>query len=232
MMYPHSQRIFLLSPSFKIEIMRIIFLGFILLFGLTANGQTYLRNYDIETNDNIVGGVTATKTSDGDYSEYNVTTKVSMTAVFEINLEYKVQAIYQNKVLVSSSSTIYLNNEVQSTVTCERTGDHYTIVKDGHSTKIYDAISWSSAKMFFNKPKDVRKVFSETEGIMKNLSSTADGKFILRDPNNTDNTNTYTFSSEQGLHAILFKRELLPELTITGVRELKIDIPKENPEEK
>lgn len=212
--------------------MRIVILGIIILVSLSANAQTYLRNYDIETNDQIIGGVTATQTVNGDYREYSITAKVTMTTVFEVNLEYKVQAIFQNQNLVSSSSTIYLNNQVQSTTSCERTGNHYTIVKDGHSTKIYDPITWSSAKLFFNKPQDVRKAFSETEGIMKNLSTTADGKFILRDPDNTDNTNTYTFSSPQGLHAILFKRQLLPELTITGVRELKIEIPKENSEEK
>lgn len=203
--------------------MRAFFIGLTILFSLSANAQTYLRNYQIESDDKVVGGITATRSVEGDYMEYNVTSEVKMRIIFEINVSYKVQAIYKNEILVSSSATIYLNGAIQNDVSCERTGDHYTVEVDGHTTRIYEDIKWSSAKLYFTKPKDARKVFSETDGSFKNIGETADGKFVQRDPQRDKNVNTYTYSSDQGLHSILFKRMLLPDLTVTSVREIKIE---------
>ena len=200
-----------------------------MVFCLSANAQIYLRNYEISSSDKVVGGISATRTPEGDYVRYDVSSEVSMRILFEVNVSYKVQAIYQNDVLVSSSATVYLNGNVQNNVNCQRTGDHYTIVADGHTTRIYEDIKWSSALLYFNKPKDVRKIFSETEGIFKNLSETADGKFKLKDPEKETIVNTYTFSSDQGLQSIILERPLLPTLKIVGVREIKLD--KDKPEE-
>ena len=203
--------------------MRAFLIGSIILFSLTANAQTYLRNYEIESDDKVVGGITATRSVEGDYVEYNVTSDVRMRVLFEVNVSYKLQAIYKDEILVSSSATIYLNGAIQNDVSCERTGDHYTIVVDGHTTRIYEDIHWSSGKLYFNKPKGAKKVFSETDGNFKNIGETADGKFVQRDPKKEKNVNTYTYSSDQGLHSILLKRMLLPELKVTAVREIKID---------
>lgn len=207
--------------------MKAFLLGLVVLFSLSANAQIYLRNYEIESDDKVVGGITATRSSEGDFTEYIVTSEVTMRIIFEINVSYKVQAVYKNEVLVSSSATIYLNGAIQNDVSCERTGDHYTVVVDGHTTRIYEDIQWSSAKLYFNKPKGAKKVFSETDGNFKNMGETSDGKFVQRDPQKDKNVNTYTYSSDQGLHSILFKRMLLPDLTVTSVREVKIDAEKE-----
>ena len=203
--------------------MKSFLLGIAVVISLSANAQIYMRNYEIESDDSVVGGITATRSTEGDFIEYNVTSEVKMRIIFEINVSYKVQAIYKNEVLVSSSATIYLNGAIQNDVNCQRTGDHYTVVVDGHTSRIYEDIKWSSAKLYFNKPKDARKVFSETDGEFKNIGETADGKFVQRDPKKDKNVNTYTYSSDQGLHSILFKRMLLPDLTVTTVREIKIE---------
>lgn len=199
--------------------MKALFFSLTVLLCLSANAQTYLRNYEIESSDKVVGGITATRSIEGDYTEYNVTSEVAMTILFEVEVSYKVQAIYKNDILISSSATVYLNGNTQNDVNCERTGDHYTIVADGHTTRIYEDIKYSSALLYFNKPTDVRKVFSETDGTLKTLTETADGKFRLKDPEKEKNVNTYTYSSDQGLQSIIIDRMLLPTLKVTGVRE-------------
>ena len=203
--------------------MKALFFSLTILLCLSANAQTYLRNYEVESSDKVVGGITATRSIEGDYTEYNVTSEVAMTILFEVEVSYKVQAIYKGGILISSSATVYLNGNTQNDVNCERTGDHYTIVADGHTTRIYEDIKYSSALLYFNKPKDVRKVFSETDGTLKTLSETADGKFKLKDPEKEKNVNTYTYSSDQGLQSIIIERMLLPTLKVTGVREVVID---------
>ena len=197
-------------------------------FCLSANAQIYLRNYEISSSDKVVGGIEATRTPEGDYVRYDVTSEVTMRILFEIKVSYKVQAIYKSGVLVSSSATVYLNGNVQNDVNVERTGDHYTVVADGHTTRIYEDIKCSSALLYFNKPKDTRKVFSETDGAFRDLSETADGKFKSRDPENENNVNTYIFSSDQGMQSVILERPLLPTLKVTGVRQVKLD--KDKPE--
>lgn len=207
--------------------MKSIILALFAMVCLSANAQTYQRNYKVESSDKLVGKISATRSVDGDYVQYDVTSTVVMTILFEIKVEYKLQATYKNDVLVSSSATVYLNGSTQSDLNCERTGDHYTIVSDGHTTRIYEDIKWSSAKLYFNKPDQVRKVFSETDGTFKTLSETADGKYLLKDPEKDSNVNTYSYSSDQGLNQIIIERSLLPTLKVTGAREVELDSGKE-----
>lgn len=207
--------------------MKYAFLFLSLVLCLSAKAQTYQRNYEVKSSDKLVGKISATRKAEGDYVQYNVTSHVEMTILFTVNVDYKLQATYKNDVLVSSSATVYLNGRTQSDLNCERTGDHYTLVSDGHTTRIYEDIKWSSAKLYFNRPDDVRKVFSETDGSFKNLSKTADGKFILKDAENDKNVNTYTYSSDQGLHEILIERALLPTLKVIGAREVILNSEKD-----
>jgi hypothetical protein len=122
-------------------------------------------------------------------------------------------------VLINSTATIYLNGKTQSKVSVAKQGNDYTVVKDGETSKINGPINWSSAKLYFNRPNDIKKIFSETEGAFKNLVKRADGKLILRDGDNSSSQNIYTFSSEQGLYNIEIERPLLPTLSVKYVRQ-------------
>ena len=64
----------------------------------------------------------------------------------------------------------------------------------------------------------MKKVFSETNGVMKNLSKTSEGDFRLKDPEKNSAVNTYNYSSEQGLHSIIIERSLFPTLKVSHVR--------------
>jgi hypothetical protein len=192
----------------------------LLLFSNTLFSQVYSRSYEVKSGDKRVGEIHATKHASGEVVQYEVTSDVYMTLLFSIHVSYKVQANFKEGVMVSSSATVYINDRVQNDVNVERTGDHYTVEMDGHTTRIYEDIEFSSAKLYFSKPgKDVKHVFSETNGIMKNLAETADGKFRLKEPDNNSAVNTYTYSSEQGLHSIVIERSLFPTLDVRHVRE-------------
>ena len=181
-------------------------------------GQVYTRSYEVKSGDKRVGEINATKHVSGEVVQYEVTSDVYMTMIFSIHVSYKVQANFKEGVMVSSSATVYINDRVQNKVDAERTGDHYTVNIDGHTSRIYEDITFSSAKLYFSKPEKIKEVFSETNGIMKNLSETADGNFRLKDPDKDSSVNTYTYSSEQGLHSIVIERSLFPTLNVSHVR--------------
>jgi hypothetical protein len=192
------------------------FLLFLIPFALSA--QTYTRNYEVNSSDKTVGNIVAKQLKDGENITYEVNSDVSIRMLFMVNVSYKVTAVYREGVLINSTATVYLNGRTQDKVSVAWQGNGYTVVKDGESSRIDGLIKWSSAKLYFNKPKDVKKVFSETDGGFKNLITRSDGKLILRDVDNESSQNTYTFSSEQGLHRIEIERPLLPILTVKNVR--------------
>jgi hypothetical protein len=109
---------------------------------------------------------------------------------------------------------------VQRSVVTEKVGDYYTIVSDDHQTKLYQDIDFSTAKLYFNEPTGVNSVYSESEGIMKTMVKTSDGKYKVKDAQNDENSTTYGYSSEQGVNNILVVKEHLPDLTLIQVREL------------
>jgi len=191
----------------------------LILLGNTLFGQVYSRNFEVKSGDKRVGEIHATKHASGEVVQYEVSSDVYMTMLFSIHVSYKVQANFKEGVMVSSSATVYINDRVQNDVNVVRTGDHYTVEMDGHTTRIYDDIKFSSAKLYFSKPEDIKKVFSETNGIMKTLTETADGNFRLKDPDSNSSVNTYSYSSEQGLHSIIIERSLFPTLEVKHVRE-------------
>lgn len=192
----------------------------LLLISQQVYGQVYSRSYEVKSGDKRVGEIHATKHASGEVVQYEVTSDVYMTLLFSIHVSYKVQANFKEGVMVSSSATVYINDRVQNDVNVERTGDHYTVEMDGHTTRIYEDIKFSSAKLYFSKPgENIKQVFSETNGIMKTLTETADGNFRLKDPDSNSSVNTYNYSSEQGLHSIVIERSLFPTLDVKHVRE-------------
>lgn len=199
--------------------MKALFLSLLFLIPNLLSAQVYTRNYEVKSSDKRVGEVTAVKHADGELVQYDITSDVYMTLIFQIHVSYKVQANFKDGVLVSSSATVYLNEKVQNQVDVLRTGDHYTVTKDGHKTRIYGDIKFSSAKLYFSRPDDVKKVFSETGGEIKDLVKTSDGKFRLKNPEKESEVNTYKYSSDQGLHSVKIERSLFPDIELVHVRE-------------
>ncbi len=185
----------------------------------SVRAQVYTRKYEVKSSDKRIGQVVVTRSLEGEIEQYTVDSDVTMSMIISLNVSYKVQATFKKGVLVASSATIYLNGNIQDQVDVERKGDHYEVVMNGHTTRIYQEITASSASLFFSKPKGIKTVFSETSGIMKPVTETADGKFKLRDPDKESNLNTYTYSSDQGLNGIEIERSLFPTLNLVYTRE-------------
>lgn len=203
--------------------MKYIILSALLALCISVQAQTYVRNFEAKANGKQVGHVKATKIVDGDLIQYLVESEVKMHILFTVNVTYRAQASYKGGVLISSSASVYVNGHLQNSVVTEKTGSHYTIVEDEHTTKIYDEITMSTAKMYFNRPADLRKVYSESEGIMKPLVETSEGKFKVKDPASADNVTVYGYSSDQGVHDIVITKTHLPDVKMTHVREFVED---------
>ncbi|MCA1762310.1 MAG: DUF6134 family protein [Cryomorphaceae bacterium] len=199
--------------------MKALLLALAICISTALSAQVYTRNYEVKSSDKRVGEVTAVKHADGDLEQYDISSDVYMTLLFKIHVSYKVQANFKDGILVSSSATVYLNERIQDEVDVMRTGDHYTVTTNGHKTRIYGDIEYSSAKLYFSRPDEVKKVFSETNGELKDLVKTSDGNFRLKNPEKESEVNTYKYSSDQGLHSVLIERSMFPDIKLVHVRE-------------
>jgi len=181
--------------------------------------QVYERHFKINSDGTDIGVLMAVKRVSGDISQYELESEVSTTLRFRVNLVNKIQANFEGEVLMHSSSTTYLNGEVFSKTEIQKTADGYSVKKDGHETKIFDAaISFSSAKLYFQEPGESVKTLSESEGYMKSLEKVGDKKYELRVEGNKTDAAIYSYSSDQGLHQIAVEQKQLPDLKISGIR--------------
>ncbi len=197
-------------------------LSFLLFICLSWNlqAQTYVRNFEAKASGNQVGHVKATKIVDGNIIQYKVESEINVHVLFTVNITYKAQASYKEGIMMSSSASIYINGHLQNSVVTDKTGDFYTIVEDEHTTKLYEEIQFSTAKMYFTMPVDQRKVYSESEGMMKPMVKTSDGKYKVKDPEESDNITVYGYSSEQGVNDIVISKTHLPDVKMKHVREV------------
>lgn len=204
--------------------MKIISVVFFVCLSWTIQSQTYVRNFEARASDAQVGNVKATKIMDGKITQYQVESEIIIHVLFAVNITYKAQASYNEGILMSSSASVFINDHLHNSVVTEKTGNYYTIVEDEHTTKMYEEIKFSTTKMYFTEPVDQKEVYSESEGIMKSIVKTTDGKYKMMDPENSDNITVYGYSSEQGVNDIAISKTHLPDVKLKHVR---VVIPKE-----
>ncbi len=188
---------------------------------ISAYTQTYTRFFDAKANDKLVGHIKAQKVVSGEVETYSVESEINVNYVFRVNVTYRVQSVYKQSMLISSSASVYINGHLQNSVTTEWKDDHYEINDSGHTTRLYEQIKFSTAQIYFNEPIGQRTLYSESEGIMKTLVKTADEKYKVKGPSKPENNTLYGYSSEQGLNSIEMNRHLMPTVIAKHVRENK-----------
>jgi len=156
-----------------------ILLAFILLTS-QLNAQTMV--YDITSKNNHLGQLSITKTQEKDLIKIEATSEVKVHLFISIDLKYKLTANYRNDSLIFSSVTTYVNGKLHSSRTTEKTGENYSVTKDGHLSKLYYPISYSGALLYWQEPINVANVYSEFDSIEKPIEVLGPGTYKLTDP--------------------------------------------------
>lgn len=147
-------------------------------------GNAQVLNYDIRSKGNSIGKLTATKTVKDSITQIDIVSEVSVRILIKIDVKYKLQCVYRNDDLLFSSITTYVNGKVHSTCKTERTEDHYTITKDGHATKFFNKIDFSNALLYYKAPENQSTVFSEANGIEKQVKQIEANTYNVINPSN------------------------------------------------
>ncbi len=176
-----------------------------------AFSQTY--RYNIVSNGQIVGKLTATQTiggnkinnsedqkaSGGDQKPLSKNQKtISIKSEFDVHLfivvhvEYDMDCKYTDGILVESSVETYKGDNLHSSTKGEKIDDTYKSIRDGDESIHNGAISYSGAMLYFKEPKGITHVFSEIHAIDKPVTEVNTNHFKISDPN-TGHTNQYFY---------------------------------------
>lgn len=188
----------------------------------TLPAQDVSRHYDVMSGDKTVGIVHARKYVEGESTRYDVISEVTMSLIFKVHVSYKVSAVYRYNALQASTATIYLNGSVKNQIDVIRRNGYYDVVIDGAMSRIDGNITASSATLYFEKPPLPSQVFSETSGILKPLTTMADGRLLLQDPNRDSEINRYLYHGDNLLKTIDIERFLFPSLVLHHVRDSRL----------
>jgi hypothetical protein len=158
----------------------------VLFFLLSFVGHSQTLEYSISSKDHPIGKLVVTKTEKNDVLQIEVTGEFKVHVLVSIDVKYKLNCTYKNQELIYSSVTTYSNGKVHSTSTTDKTGDYYTVTKDGHSSKYIDKITFSGALLYFKEPKGVSSVYSEFDDIDKSINKIGENEYQISNPNNGD----------------------------------------------
>ncbi|MEM9052655.1 MAG: DUF6134 family protein [Bacteroidota bacterium] len=200
--------------------MKYYLLVFAICFGVSVFGQVEKGFFRVTSDDDEVGHLTANKKIDGEVTTYEISSEVTVRVVFKLRMTNEIQAVFKEGVLIYSSATLYLNDKVYSDTRIEKKQGFYTVIKDGHETKIFQsAIRSSSAKLYWQQPISESVSLSETEGEMKDLDIQGFQKYALTADGSERSVSTYIYSETQGLSRINVVRPWVPELEIFRVNK-------------
>lgn len=177
----------------------------LLVLGHLATAQS--TKYEIRTNHRSIGTLTVTEKQRNDVTVIEVTSKTQFKMVVTVNLRYHLTCGFKNGQLLDSNVNTYINGKIHSEGIIEQTKRGYLIKGDGHDTELQDSIIYSGAKLYYYEPSEINRVFSEIDGIFKNIERVGDHTYELF---NTKGHREATYKYEDGLlqhaeihHAIL-----------------------------
>lgn len=162
--------------------MKLKFILFLIFYLQVTFSQTSI--YKIRSGETSIGNLSVTQNKQKGLTEINVTSQVKVKLFIEIDLKYKLSSTYKDSEFIFGSVTTYVNGKVHTTTTTEKTGDYYTITKDGHQSKFLNKINYSGAMLYFNEPKDISLIYSEFDAINKPIKLIETQKYQVTNPKN------------------------------------------------
>ena len=162
-------------------------LFYIFLFTTTMGWSQNLK-YDILYNGKDVGNLDAVITRKGNTLNLDLVSKVVAKVIITVEVKYTIKVKYVNDELYSSTVITYLNGNVRSSMQVVKKNGYYLVNEDGDLRKFYGKITISDGILCIVEPKYVDAIFSEFDAINKPIKKTANGRYTMSHPRNSNHT--------------------------------------------
>ncbi|MDB5273893.1 MAG: hypothetical protein JWO58_2260 [Chitinophagaceae bacterium] len=141
--------------------------------------EVQYHTYDIFVAENNIGKVTASKNVNGSMTTYSVQTNLSFKLLETYDVNYQLSSTYKNNYLVESALKNMVNGSLQDNVHIKWDGTQYTGQANQKNILIKEKINQSIAKLYFQEPVDVKRVFSEKYMSFENITTDTPGDYVL-----------------------------------------------------
>ncbi len=168
----------------KLSHHRSIITLFILLLYINTFAKS--NEYRVTANDKEIGTLVVKETKEDEKSQIEIISDVSVRVIFLIELNYKLNSVYENGALLYSKVTTYLNDKVHSTTTVEKKGEKYLIVKDGEESTFDKAIKYTGAMVYLYEVEEGNAVFSEIDAAENHVKKIGPNRYKLYSPKNKE----------------------------------------------
>ncbi|RPD40641.1 DUF6134 family protein [Chitinophaga barathri] len=151
-----------------------------------ADGQT--SKYEIRYGNNAIGQLNVKQETSGNNRKISIQSRVQ--SKFFQRMELDILAEYHHDIL-SRSRVTRLSTE-QETLT-EKTEKGYTVLRKGDKKSVITdpQITFCVSDLYFNEPRDVKRVYSETLGRFLEVKLLPDKRYALLMPEGKKNIYRY-----------------------------------------
>lgn len=147
--------------------------------------------YKIRMKEDEVGIMTAVRTGKAK-QKIELESNISFQKLLTIQLYYKMEASYENGVLIQSSTIQQANGKEMANTTTKKTAAGYSVTTNkGTSSVTEKQILFNLCKLYFEEPANVKEVWSDTYGQMLAIKSVGPGKYELTLPDGNKNYYSY-----------------------------------------
>lgn len=162
---------------------------FVLALGVLAwmsTGFSQTSNFEVVSNNKVIGTITTEKKVDGKNTSYAYTSKIDYNIGVELKTEESLQTTYRSDTMVSNTTQTKINAKSRFNIQHkidEKTNTYNRTVNTKQQTVNIGIIKYAYINLFFNAPPDnLRQVFSEIYGKTLVLTKESTGVYVITDP--------------------------------------------------
>ena len=174
-----------------------------LLFLLTAIGGQAGHSeaeYDLYFKNTKIGSYHISCLEVGNRREYLSESTSSFRFLGQHTVTQSLRCIFEDGLMTSSEMRSSRNGSPSNYTLTTWKGDHYQINRNGEFYTLYEPVQGSTIQLYFERPPDTLRLYSESEGKMKALFRKEQNVFVLADPGNKRGTEYYY--DEKGLKEV------------------------------
>jgi hypothetical protein len=160
------------------------------LLTLTIAGQMAAQTarFEIIKGDDVIGSITATCERSGSRVTYRMDSRSEISLIWTQVIETSMNALYNGEHVDVCGMTVHVNGSMRDSTYMSYDGSqNRCYVHPDQAHDLQNRIKWTTARMYFQEPVDVRSVFVESLLQDHRLERKEAGRYTLNLPGDTQN---------------------------------------------
>ncbi len=194
----------------------ILLLGILFFTPVSAKTEELATKYNIQMLGVSIGEFSVTQTSKNGNVNIEAITDVKVNLLFSYRIKYVQKTIYKQGILQSSHVETYKNGQLNSTIWLKREKGSYLLISEMDTSVIHDLIRYSGSLIYFNEPKEIKKIYKERSAEMRPLEAVGEHTYIIKDEKERE-LNRYFY--ENGILQSAKMRHTLGTIELNRINE-------------